>query len=59
MPSYKFETQRDIVITCMTLHNFLQRHNLSDRDFLEVADETYIQNTEIDDCIDNRNVGSL
>ncbi|KAI3860368.1 hypothetical protein MKX03_007124 [Papaver bracteatum] len=31
MPSYSFETQRDIVIACMSIHNFLR---------LEVEEET-------------------
>ncbi|XP_026445578.1 uncharacterized protein LOC113346230 [Papaver somniferum] len=40
MPSYSFETQRDIVIACMSIHNFLRRNALDDWLFKDYENET-------------------
>jgi hypothetical protein len=43
MPSYSMEKQLNIIITCMTLHNFIRDSNLSDNDFDTLAsDEIYV-----------------
>lgn len=44
MPSYSFETQRDIVIACMSIHNFLRRNALDDWLIKEYENETFDMN---------------
>ncbi|KAI3955697.1 hypothetical protein MKW98_006057 [Papaver atlanticum] len=44
LPSYSFETQRDIVIACMSIHNFLRRNALDDWLFKEYENETFDMN---------------
>jgi hypothetical protein len=43
VPSYPIEKQKNIIIACMALHNFIRDSNMSDEDFdrLEL-DETYV-----------------
>ena len=35
MPSYSFNTQRDIVVATMALHNYIRRTSLNDPAFLQ------------------------
>ncbi|KAI3885973.1 hypothetical protein MKX03_019245 [Papaver bracteatum] len=44
MPSYSFEPQRDIVIACMSIHNFLRRNTLDYWLFKEYENETFDMN---------------
>ncbi|KAI3868888.1 hypothetical protein MKX03_036417 [Papaver bracteatum] len=44
MPSYSFETQRDIVIACMSIHNFLRRNALDDWFFKQYENEAFEMN---------------
>ncbi|KAK2645398.1 hypothetical protein Ddye_020593 [Dipteronia dyeriana] len=39
MPPYSFGTQRNTVIACITLHNFLQKLSIDDELFLQYDDE--------------------
>ncbi|KAF6149041.1 hypothetical protein GIB67_018619, partial [Kingdonia uniflora] len=39
MPKYKFSTQRNIVIACMAIHNYLRRISLNDELFTAFANE--------------------
>jgi len=41
----------------MALDNFIRRYKISDRDFLQVVDEKYTQNIELDVDVDNMDVG--
>ncbi|MCL7025344.1 hypothetical protein MKW94_022432 [Papaver nudicaule] len=44
MPSYSFETQRDIVIACMSIHNFLRHNALDDWLFKEYESDVFEMN---------------
>lgn len=39
MPSYDFDTQRDIVIACMAIHNFLRRVSRNDQLFRQAEED--------------------
>ncbi|KAL5707243.1 hypothetical protein ACHQM5_025316 [Ranunculus cassubicifolius] len=39
MPSYDFDTQRDIVIACMAVHNFLRRVSRHDNYFRQFEED--------------------
>ncbi|KAL5731819.1 hypothetical protein ACHQM5_004512 [Ranunculus cassubicifolius] len=45
MPSYDFPTQRNIVIACMCLHNYLRRVALNDELFRLADDENAVLNS--------------
>ncbi|KAI3869620.1 hypothetical protein MKX03_011817 [Papaver bracteatum] len=53
MPSYSFETQRDIVIACMSIHNFLRRNTLDDWLFKQYENEE-AKTEEIAPCLFGR-----
>ncbi|KAI3903222.1 hypothetical protein MKW98_031876 [Papaver atlanticum] len=43
MPSYSFETQRDIVIACMSIHNFLRQYENETFDMNETRVEVEVE----------------
>lgn len=44
MPSFKFETQVQIVIATMAIHNFIRRKSATDSDFMHFEDEDILEN---------------
>ncbi|MCL7043466.1 hypothetical protein MKW94_006453 [Papaver nudicaule] len=46
MPSNTFETQRDIIIACISIHNFLRRNALDDILFKQYENDTMEMNEE-------------
>nr|GEW23194.1 hypothetical protein [Tanacetum cinerariifolium] len=44
MPSYPFVTQRDIVVACFAIHNFIQKERLSD-EFFSLYDHREVDDT--------------
>lgn len=59
MPPYSFPTQRNIVVACMALHNFLRRVTLNDKLFKVYENvDLEVENNEIDDEDENEDGGS-
>ena len=48
MSSFKFDTQVHLVTTTMAIHNFIQQHSTTDKDFNYYANEDII--TEIEEA---------
>ncbi|GJT09405.1 putative nuclease HARBI1 [Tanacetum coccineum] len=46
MASYKFEVQRDVVIACFAIHNFIQKCNIQDHLFEEFDEDSIFNNEE-------------
>ena len=46
MASYKFEVQRDVVIACFAIHNFIRKCNIQDLLFQEFDTESIFNNEE-------------
>jgi hypothetical protein len=56
MPPFDFPTQRNIVVACMTIHNFLRRVTLNDPLFIEYEAPGLQLNNEVPmDAEDNPN----
>ena len=49
MPSYSFEKQTMIIVTTMTIHNFIWKHvGRNDADFMEYEDINWAYENNID-----------
>ena len=46
MAKYKFEVQRDVVIACFAIHNFIRKCNIHDQLFLELDEDSIFNNEE-------------
>ncbi|GJR63122.1 putative nuclease HARBI1 [Tanacetum coccineum] len=46
MASYKFEVQRDVVIACFAIHNFIRKCNIQDHLFEEFDEDSIFNNEE-------------
>ncbi|GJZ64107.1 putative nuclease HARBI1 [Tanacetum coccineum] len=46
MASYKFEVQRDVVIACFAIHNFIRKRNIQDHLFKEFDEDNIFNNEE-------------
>ncbi|GJY20773.1 putative nuclease HARBI1 [Tanacetum coccineum] len=46
MASYKFEVQRDVVIACFAIHNFIRKCNIQDHLFKEFDEDSIFNNEE-------------
>jgi len=46
MPAYNFDTQRDIVLGTMAIHNYIRKKGIQDVAFTAAENENYIPNAQ-------------
>src|ERR1044072_4468463 len=53
MPNFKFETQVQIVIATMAIHNFIRRKSATDSEFMRYEDENVVEHDDHDHVGEN------
>lgn len=46
MAHFPFTTQRNVVIACFAIHNFIRKYNIQDQLFMECNEDTVFNNEE-------------
>ena len=57
MAPFPFTTQRNVVIACFAIHNFIRKYNIQDQLFMECNDDSIFNNEEISQRKWRRRIG--
>ncbi|XP_024969646.1 uncharacterized protein LOC112509010 [Cynara cardunculus var. scolymus] len=53
MAPFPFTTQRNVVIACITIHNFIRKYNIQDQLFMECNEDSIFNNEEEEEVEEN------